>query len=131
MDSTIVKPAGSLIGSFAGACLLAPLGPVGLLAGVALGRAGGKLVGDALDEQALLARFYRDFRRQPYYVMEMEWEDYAPAYACGMRLARHWPLPLRPDIARRAWEEGEDGSHLTWIQARPAIEHAALEANPG
>ena len=118
---------GGIMGAVLGSLILGPGGLVmGAAAGVAAGGTAGEHIGEAFDEREALAGFAARFDSMPYYVSEMEWEDYEAAYRYGLRQhARfgHLPFGQVRQTLGRSWAKHSGLSHLTWAQAAKAVEH--------
>lgn len=106
-------------------------GHIGIAVGAAAGAAVGAVVGDRIAEQRDkredLGHFQQIFHTMPYYVGNMRWEDYAPAYDYGIRTYRTrggQPFAQVEDALASEWEAVKGDSRLSWIQAQPAVAHA-------
>jgi hypothetical protein len=117
--------AGAAIGSVVG-------GPAGLALGAAAGGALGAVVGnraaEAADGRSDLGHFQQIFQSMPYYRAGHDWHDYAPAYRYGLETyERHGGQAFAEaeSMLQGSWEaNARFGSRLSWLEARPAIEHA-------
>lgn len=118
---------GGLVGGAVGAMLGGPVGLVlGLAAGSAMGAEAGEHIGEAIDMQGDIGYFANHYQEMPYYISEMEWEDYEPAYRFA--IGQYDPAQprlqgAREDALARQWPGDSDTSHLTWGQVRPVVEH--------
>ena len=110
---------GGMIGGFAGAA-------IGAVATGAAGAVLGHKASEAVDPRGDLGHFEQVYRTMPYYVADMKWDDYAPAYRLGIdsHAARDPARPRDLDALERDWEARRGASRLLWSEARPAIEHA-------
>lgn len=130
-DHVFGAGAAALTGGAAGGALgMLVGGPVGLAVGAAAGGALGALAGDraaeAVDPRSDLGRFHQVFHTMPYYVSDMTWDDYAPAYDYGIATyeagSPHTFLAAEP-ILERGWEAARGDSRLLWSEARDAVAH--------
>ena len=127
----LVSTGGALTGGLLGAVLGSVFGPLGTALGAAAGSltgaAAGEQIGEAMDHREDLVYLAETFSEQDYYVSEMEWEDYEPAYRYGFdSYAQHAQQPLHhsKNILAAGWEQYNQHSHLTWNQAWNALLHA-------
>lgn len=130
-DHVLGAGAAALTGGVAGGALGALLGgPPGLAVGAAAGGALGAVLGDraseAVDPRDDLGRFQQIFHTMPYYVSDMTWEDYAPAYRHGIE--QYHARPARTFVTaepalEQAWDSVRGSSRLVWSEAREAIAH--------
>lgn len=109
-------------------------GHAGIVVGAAAGAALGAVLGDRLserhDKRDDLGHFQQIFHTMPYYVSDMRWEDYAPAYDYGIRTYRTrggQPFAQVQDGLGREWDAVKGNSRLLWSEARPAAAHAWQE----
>ena len=132
-DHLLGAGSAALAGGAAGAALGAVVaGPAGLAVGAAAGGAIGALVGEraseAADKRQDLGHFQQIFHTMPYYVDGRDWHDYAPAYRYGLDTHDSYRGEVARDTEPRlhvGWESaGGFGSRLTWVEARPAVQHA-------
>jgi hypothetical protein len=132
-DHILGAGSAALAGGAAGAALGAVIaGPAGIAVGAAAGGALGAVVGDkaaeAADKRRDLGHFQQIFRTMPYYLDGYDWHDYAPAYRYGLDTYANnggQPLAAIESQLQGDWEAAARfGSRLSWVQARPAIEHA-------
>lgn len=118
---------GGLVGGSLGSLLGGPVGfALGVVAGTAFGAEAGEHISDAIDLHGDLGYFASTYTQMPYYVSEMEWEDYEPAYRYAME--QYSPdadksIYDRDGALERGWREASQRSHLTWPQVRPVVDH--------
>ncbi len=114
---------GALVGGTPGLTL-------GAVAGGALGAVVGHRLSEAADPRGDLGHFQQVFRTTPYYVKDMTWDDYMPAYRYGLdTYATHGGQPFgqaEPMLAQD-WPRAQGVSRLSWEQAQPAVAHAWRE----
>ena len=120
--------AGGVAGAALGAVVGGPPGmAVGAVAGVALGANAGDRIAEARDRRENLGHFEQIFREMPYYASGYDWHDYAPAYRYGIdTYGSHGdqPFAVVDSVLQGGWETNAHfGSRLSWLQARPAVEH--------
>lgn len=120
--------AGGAAGAMIGAVVAGPAGlAVGAVAGGALGAVLGNRAAEASDRREDLGHFQQIYREMPYFIDSMTWDDYAPAYRYGLATFRTLGAQPFADAAtelEQGWGRARDISRLTWLQARPAVEHA-------
>jgi hypothetical protein len=121
--------AGGAAGAALGGFVAGPPGiAVGAAAGVVLGAVYGDKASEAIDKRRDLGHFEQIFRTMPYYLNGYDWHDYAPAYRYGLELYdthAGQPLAQVESQLQGKWEAAARfGSRLSWVQARPAVEHA-------
>ena len=132
-DHVLAAGSAALAGGAAGAAIGAVVaGPAGLAVGAAAGGALGAIYGnrasEAADPRHDLGHFQQMFKTMPYYISGHDWHDYAPAYRYGLdtwSAHRGQSLEAVESQLQGGWEAAARfGSRLSWVQARPAIEHA-------
>jgi len=109
-------------------------GPPGLAVGAVIGVATGALVGhrtsEAADPDDSVGHFKEIYTSMPYYVQDMEWSDYEPAYRFGLETWRtrgnQTFEEAAPALGAR-WLKIRGGSRLGWGQAGPAVDHVWRE----
>ena len=119
---------GSATGAATGAALGSIGGPVGMAAGAVIGAiagaAAGHTIAEDFDPTVETTHWEANFRHQPYYNPNFEFEDYEPAYRLGYEsyLANRTSSfkEAEPDLAR-SWEDRRGTSRLDWDSARDAI----------
>lgn len=121
--------AGGAAGAAIGAVVAGPAGlALGAAAGTALGAVVGNKAAETTDTRRDLGHFQQIFRTMPYYLDGHDWHDYAPAYRYGLDTYGRYgdqPLTAVESQLQGDWEAAARfGSRLSWVQARPAIEHA-------
>ena len=132
-DHYLGAGASALAGAAAGAAIGGMIaGPAGAVVGAAATGAAGAVLGhkaaEAMDARGDLGHFEQVYRTMPYYVADMKWDDYAPAYRLGLDShASPDPQPRDIDALEREWDARRGGSRLLWSEARAAIEHAWQE----
>lgn len=108
-------------------------GPLGLALGAAAGTAAGAIAGrrgaaaTAGDADEDLAHFEEMFESMPYYVREMTWADYAPAYRYGLETYRSHgtqDLGASETALESGWPRAKGASRLLWSEARAPVAHA-------
>ena len=130
-DHIIATGGGALTGGAIGAALGALVGgpggmALGGIAGTAVGAVAGDHIGDQLDMRGDLGHFASIYHTMPYYVSEMEWPDYEPAYRYAMEqydARRGQSVEQAEHELRMGWMAKSGGSHLTWEQVEPVFEH--------
>jgi hypothetical protein len=120
--------AGGVAGAAIGAVVGGPPGmALGAVAGVALGASAGDRIAEARDRRENLGHFQQLYQSMPYYVAAHDWHDYEPAYRYGIdTYASHGgqPFAQAASVLQGSWEANAHfGSRLSWLQARPAVEH--------
>ena len=127
----LVYTGGALTGGLLGAVLGSVFGPLGTAIGAAAGgftgAAAGEQIGQAMDHRENLVHLAETFSEQDYYVSEMEWEDYEPAYRYGFDAYpthAHLPIEDAKRSMRKNWQQYNQHSHLNWDHAWNAILHA-------
>jgi hypothetical protein len=127
----LVYTGGALTGGLLGAVIGSVFGPLGTALGAAAGgftgAAAGEQIGEAMDHREDLIHLGGTFSEQDYYVSEMEWEDYEPAYRYGFdtyRTHAHLGTTQAKQAMRGDWELYNRHSHLSWNQAWEAVLHA-------
>ena len=121
--------AGGAAGAAIGAVVAGPPGmAVGGVVGVALGATAGDRIAEARDRRENLGHFQQIYQSMPYYRAGNDWHDYAPAYRYGLETYEKYGTQSFPDSEsslQGAWEaNARFGSRLSWLEARPAVEHA-------
>lgn len=118
---------GAVIGGFAGGV---PGLTLGAVAGGALGAVVGHRLSEAVDPRGDLGHFEQIYRTMPYYVDDMTWDDYAPAYRYGLdtyATRGGQPLEAAASMLAQDWSRARGVSRLSWEQAQPAVAHAWRE----
>jgi len=119
---------GGVIGAVIGGVVAGPPGvAIGATAGTALGAVTGHKASEAMDARGDLGHFEQIFQTMPYYVSEMTWGDYAPAYRYGLDTqARLQPRTFAQAETEleHGWSAAKGGSRLLWTEAREAVAHA-------
>lgn len=131
LDQKLISEGGTATGSVVGGMLGAWLaGPVGVLLGMGAGSAAGTKLGQKLTEKvrqaSTLSHFEKIFQQMPYYVPEMEWMDYEPAYRYALDQYPDFKGCMVREVEEMledGWEQHSGLSHLTWPQARRVVEH--------
>ncbi|UHQ20487.1 hypothetical protein LVB87_04835 [Lysobacter sp. KIS68-7] len=121
--------AGGAAGAAIGAVVAGPPGmAVGGVVGVALGATAGDRIAEARDRRENLGHFEQIYQSMPYYRAGHDWHDYAPAYRYGLETYEKYGTQSFADSEsslQGAWEaNARFGSRLSWLEARPAVEHA-------
>lgn len=121
--------AGGAAGAAIGAVVAGPPGmAVGGIVGVALGATAGDRIAEARDRRENLGHFEQIYQSMPYYLAGHDWNDYQPAYRFGLdSYASHGAQAFAQveSSLQGQWEaNARYGSRLTWMEARPAVEHA-------
>ena len=120
--------AAGTVGAVIGGVVAGPPGIVlGAAAGTALGAVVGHKAAEAVDARGDLGHFQQIFHTMPYYVSEMTWSDYAPAYRYGLQThadAAGAPFAQAEGALEQGWQQAKGGSRLLWSEARGAVEHA-------
>lgn len=118
---------GGALGAAAGALIGGPGGmALGGVVGTAVGAVAGDRIGEELDQRDDLAHFASTYTSMPYYIMEMEWPDYEPAYRYAMEsydAHRGHTVDEVEDALESGWMYRSERSHLTWEQVKPVFEH--------
>lgn len=117
-------------GAVAGAVGFLAGGPPGLAVGAVVGVAAGALLGNrmavAADPDDSVGHFEEIHSSMPYYVADMEWSDYEPAYRFGLETWRTRGgqafSDAEPALGAR-WLKIRGDSRLTWDQASGPVEH--------
>ncbi len=120
--------AGGATGAAIGAVVGGPIGlAVGAVAGTAVGAIAGHKASNAIAPDSDLGHFEDIFESMPYYVREMKWSDYAPAYRYGLDTYRSHGtqgLGASETSLEAGWPKAKGGSRLLWSEARAAVAHA-------
>jgi hypothetical protein len=121
--------AGGAAGAALGAVVAGPPGmAVGGIVGVALGATAGDRIAESRDRRENLGHFQQIFQSMPYYRAGHDWHDYAPAYRYGLETYEHHEnesFAEAESVLQGSWEaNARFGSRLSWLEARPAVEHA-------
>jgi uncharacterized protein YcfJ len=118
---------GSLTGAATGAIAGVAGGPVGMAVGGVIGAIAGAVVGhgiaEELDPTAENEHWEKNYKLQPYYIGDYDFNDYGPAYRVGYEgQNRRRDLSFEGAEAELAsqWEERRGESRLDWDRARPA-----------
>lgn len=118
---------GSAGGAAAGAAIGAAGGPVGMAVGGVVGAIAGGLAGHAvaegIDPTAENAYWSENYRNEPYYRDEYDYDDYEPAYRAGYTsYGAGGGDNFDETEARLAgdWEDRRGKSRLEWDEARHA-----------
>lgn len=118
---------GGALGAAAGALIGGPIGvALGGVVGTAVGAVAGDRIGEELDHRSDLVHFASVYTRMPYYVLEMEWPDYEPAYRYAVEVYDTYRGRTVDEVEatlQDGWAYRSDRSHLTWAQAKPVFEH--------
>jgi hypothetical protein len=131
-DHIVGAGSAALAGGVAGAALGAAVGgppgmAFGAVAGVALGANAGDKIAESRDRRENLGHFQQLYQSMPYYISGHDWHDYAPAYRYGIETYHsHGAQPFAQveSVLQGGWEaNARFGSQLSWLQARPAVEH--------
>lgn len=123
--------AGGAVGAVIGGLAAGPVGiALGAAAGTAVGAVAGHKLAEAADPRGDLGHFEQIYQTMPYYVSDMTWDDYAPAYRFALDThATHGGMAI--EQARGAlesqWERTKGASRLLWSEAEPAVAHAWSE----
>jgi len=134
-DHIVGAGGGALVAGAAGATLGAVVaGPPGMAVGAAAGAALGAVVGnrmaEAADRREDLGHFQQIFHTMPYYVSDMTWGDYAPAYGYGLETYRTrggQPFAQIEEVLGQDWNRSRGASRLQWSDARHPVAHAWRE----
>lgn len=121
----------ALGGAAAGAAIGTVVGPVGTLIGASVGAIVGGLAGkgvaELIDPTVEQAYWRTEFAARPYVGAESSFDDYAPAYALGVRsYDKNGPASFDEQESRMSaeWERARGTSPLDWERARPAARDA-------
>lgn len=117
-------------GAVVGLLGLLVAGPPGLVVGAVIGVAAGALAGHRIAESAdpgdSVGHFEEIYTSMSYYVADMDWSDYEPAYRFGLETYRTRGgqafTDAEPALGAR-WLKIRGDSRLTWDQARGPVEH--------
>ena len=74
----------------------------------------------------MASRFEQVFHTMPYYISDMTWADYEPAYRYGIATyhdGEHRPFVVAEPQLELGWESARGASRLLWSEARDAVEH--------
>lgn len=120
--------AGGAVGAVVGGLVAGPAGiALGAVAGTAVGAVAGHKLFEAADTRGDLGHFEQIYQTMPYYISEMTWDDYAPAYRFGLDThATHGGVPIEQGrtALESQWERAKGASRLLWSEAEPAVAHA-------
>lgn len=126
----------ALGGAAAGAAIGTVVGPVGTLIGASVGAIVGGLAGkgvaELIDPTVEQAYWRTEFAARPYVGAGSNFDDYAPAYALGVRsYDASEPSSFDEQESRLAaeWERARGTSPLDWERARPAARDAWERVN--
>ncbi len=119
---------GTLGGAAAGAAIGSVAGPVGTavggLVGAIAGAAAGHSVAEGIDPTAEDAYWNENYKLQPYFIGDHDYNDYGPAYRMGYEgQGRHKGRTFddaEPELARE-WNSTRGKSRLEWDSARDAV----------
>lgn len=114
---TVGAVVGGLVGGPAGAAL-------GAIAGTAAAAVTGHKTAEALDSRGDIGHFQQIYQTMPYYISDMEWSDYEPAYRLG--LDSHGS-DRNLATMEADWSRDAHGSRLVWSEVLPVIEHTWRE----
>jgi hypothetical protein len=103
-------------------------GPLGTVAGAAIGGMLGAKVGDEAAEM-INPTTYNDafkiaYQQKPYYSTGRTWEDYSPAYQYGYDTYGSYRGSRFDEAEGRlaqGWDHAKSRSRLTWSEAREAV----------
>ncbi len=134
-DHILGAGTGALLAGTAGAAIGGVFaGHPGIAAGAAAGAALGAVLGDRLaakgGKREDLGHFQQIFHTMPYYVSDMRWDDYAPAYDYGIQTYRTrggQPFEQVEEALGHGWDAAKGGSRLLWSEAQHAVAHAWRE----
>lgn len=119
---------GAAVGAAIGGTLAGTVGlTVGAVAGGAIGAVVGQKLSEATDPRGDLGHFEQIYRTTPYYLSDMTWADYAPAYRYGLdTYATHGGQPFEQaaPLLGPGWSRTRGASRLEWDEAQPAVAHA-------
>lgn len=123
--------AGGAVGAAVGGVIAGPPGlALGAAAGTAIAAVVGHKASEAADDSGDLGHFEQIFQSMPYYVSDMKWSDYAPAYRYGLRTHATRPeatfAQAEADL-EAGWPAAKGASRLLWSEARGPVEHAWTE----
>jgi len=101
---------------------------IGLVAGAAIGAAGGHATAEAVNPTVEDAYWRGRHRQEPYYDPNYSYEDYQGAYRTGYEGYSRWGREknygdVEPDL-QREYEQNQGASKLRWDKARPAVRAA-------
>lgn len=118
-------------GAVAGAAVGTVAGPVGAFVGAAVGAVVGGLAGKGIAEgvnPSVDEVYWREqFAREPYYLSDYTYDDYAPAYRLGTIARDDYPGRAYDDIEAelaRKWDATRGASRLAWMDAKYATRAA-------
>jgi hypothetical protein len=122
---------GTAGGFAAGAAVGAVGGPIGMVVGGVVGgiagAAAGHAVAEGLDPTAEDAYWNENYRNEPYYEADHDFDDYGPAYRMGYSHYGSQPGrsfdEVEPELSSK-WDQARDSSRLGWDKARPAARAA-------
>ncbi len=122
---------GAAAGGATGAVIGAVGGPVGMLAGAAVGAVvgglAGKGVGEAVNPTAEDTYWRGQYDREPYYVKERTFDDYAPAYRTGYEARTRYEGKQFDEVEsdlQRDYETSRGNARLSWNDAKQATRAA-------
>lgn len=120
--------AGGTAGAAIGGLVAGPFGlAVGAAAGTAMGAIAGHRAAAAVTADEDLEHFEDLFESMPYYVREMTWADYAPAYRYGLQTHRMFgdrPIEESEVDLEPGWSREKGASRLLWSEAQHPAAHA-------
>jgi hypothetical protein len=122
---------GAAAGGATGAVIGAVAGPLGVVAGAAVGAVvgglAGKGVGEAVNPTAEDTYWRAQYEREPYYVANRNYDDYAPAYRTGYEARSRYEGKRFEEVEsdlQRDYESGRGSARLSWEQAKQATRAA-------
>jgi hypothetical protein len=138
-------PVGTGIGSATGAVTGAAIGSVGGPIGAAVGGAIGAIAGggaghavaEGVNPTVEDAYWEENFRNEPYYERDYDFNDYGPAYRYGYSRYQGrggQTFEQSEEELSRGWDQARDKSRLGWDRARDAVRagwHRVERAIPG
>lgn len=132
---------GTAGGALTGAAIGAVGGPIGALVGGVIGgiagAAAGHAVAEEIDPTAENAYWNQNFRNEPYYEKDHDFNDYGPAYRLGYDNRGRQPgrtYEQAESELEGKWNDVKDQSRLGWENARHAVRagwHRVERAMPG
>jgi hypothetical protein len=122
---------GAAAGGATGAMIGAVAGPIGAVAGAVVGAVAGGLagkgVGEAVNPTAEDAHWRSQYDREPYYVKERNYDDYAPAYRTGYEARPRYEGRRFEEVEsdlQRNYETARGNARLSWEEAKHATRAA-------
>lgn len=134
-DNTTSQAVGAGVGltggAAAGAALGSLAGPVGTAVGALLGGAvggfAGKEVADVIDPAEEDRYWEKEYASRPYIEPGTKYDEYRPAYRCGVEAVNRYHGEPFDDVERRlkrSWSRLRGCSSLSWGKAKGAVRDA-------